>query len=120
MGARSAKHSSRSSVASNTGLVSLFISVKKGITRSFSVTGMVPVGLSPLFYVALEVSSRREQAKAGRKKLGVSVLAMNPGIPKLISAAGGLLSRRFDVCVWAISRPNFEPMPLFVCLPISA
>jgi len=45
---------------------------------------MVLVGLSRLFYVALEVSSRREQAKTGQKKPGVSVLAMDFGIPKLI------------------------------------
>jgi hypothetical protein len=66
--------------------------VKKGITRSLSLTGSVLIGLSVLLYAALEFSSRWEQAKTpGEKNMGVAVFFMIFGIPMLISAAAGVL-----------------------------
>lgn len=63
--------------------------MKKGITRSLSLTGSVLIGLSVLLYAALEFSSRWKQAKApGEKNMGVAVLFKIFGIPMLISAAG--------------------------------
>ena len=63
--------------------------VKKGISRSLSLTGSVLIGLSVLLYAALEFSSRWEQAKTpGEKNMSVAVLFMIFGIPMLISAAG--------------------------------
>ena len=66
--------------------------MKKGITRSLSLTGSVLIGLSVLLYAALEFSSRWEQAKTpGEKNMGVAVLFMIFGIPILISAGAGVL-----------------------------
>ena len=66
--------------------------MKKGITRSLSLTGSALMGLSVLLYVALELSSSWEQAKTpGEKNMGVAVLFMLFGIPMLISAAAGVL-----------------------------
>jgi hypothetical protein len=63
--------------------------MKKGVTRSLSLTGSALIGLSVLLYAALEFSSRWEQAKTpGEKNMGVAVLFMIFGIPMLISAAG--------------------------------
>ena len=77
-------------------------SVKKGITRSLSLTGWALIGLSVVFYVALELSSRWEQAKTpGEKNMGVAVLFMLFGIPMLISAAAGLLCLIVSVLTFA-------------------
>jgi len=66
--------------------------VRKGITRSLSLTGWALIGLSVVLYAVLELSSRWEQAKTpGEKNMGVAVLFMLFGIPMLISAAAGLL-----------------------------
>jgi hypothetical protein len=66
--------------------------LKKGITRSLSLTGLVLIGLSVVLYASLELSSRWEQAKTpGEKNMGVAVFFMIFGIPMLISAAAGVL-----------------------------
>jgi len=80
-------------------------SVKKGITRSLSLTGWALIGLSVVLYVALELSSRWEQAKTpGEKNMGVAVLFMLFGIPMLISAAAGLLCLIVSVLTFAYRR----------------
>ena len=83
-------------------------SVKKGITRSLSLIGWALIGLSAVLYVALELSSRWEQAKTpGEKNMGVAVLFMLFGIPMLISAAAGLLC--LIVSVLAFAYRQFFP-----------
>ncbi len=80
-------------------------SVKKGITRSLSLTGWALIGLSVVLYMALELSSRWEQAKTpGEKNIGVAVLFMLFGIPMLISAAAGLLCLIVSVLTFAYRR----------------
>ena len=80
-------------------------SVKKGITRSLSLIGWALIGLSVVLYVALELSSRWEQAKTpGEKNMGVAVLFMLFGIPMLISAAAGLLCLIVSVLTFAYRR----------------
>jgi hypothetical protein len=80
-------------------------SVKKGITRSLSLAGWALIGLSVVLYVALELSSRWEQAKTpGEKNMGVAVLFMLFGIPMLISAAAGLLCLIVSVLTLAYKR----------------
>ena len=80
-------------------------SVKKGITRSLSLIEWALIGLSVVLYVALELSSRWEQAKTpGEKNMGVAVLFMLFGIPMLISAAAGLLCLIVSVLTFAYRR----------------
>jgi len=79
--------------------------VKKGITRSLSLTGSALIGLSVLLYAALEFSSRWEQAKTpGEKNMGVAVLFMIFGIPMLICASGGLLCLLVGALAYAHGR----------------
>jgi hypothetical protein len=79
--------------------------VKKGITRSLSLTGLGLTGLSVVLYAALEFSTRWEQAKApGQKNMGVAVLFMIFGIPTLISAAAGLLCLLAGALAFALGR----------------
>jgi hypothetical protein len=79
--------------------------MKKGIARSLSLTGCALIGLSVVLYMALELSSRWEQARTpGEKNLGVAVLFMIFGIPTLISAAAGLLCLIVGTLAFAYGR----------------
>lgn len=79
--------------------------VKKGIIRFLSLTGLALIGLSVVLYVALELSSRWEQAKTpGEKDMGVAVLFMLFGIPMLISGAAGLLRLIASALAFAYRR----------------
>jgi hypothetical protein len=79
--------------------------MKKGVARSLLLTGWVLIGLSVVLYVALDLSSRWEQAKTpGEKDMGVAVLFMIFGIPMLISAAGGLLCLIVSGLAFAYTR----------------
>ena len=79
--------------------------MKKSIQKSFSLAGVFLLGLSILLYIALEVSSRWEQARTpGEKNLGVAVLGMTFGIPMLISAATGLLCLLISGLAFIYSR----------------
>ena len=79
--------------------------VKNGMTKSLSLTGAALVGLSLVLYVALELSSRWEQAKTpSEKKHGVAVLFMIFGIP-----CSSLVSLDFSVlsCSLNLNFPSF-------------
>ena len=79
--------------------------MKEGVARSLSLTGSALIGLSVLLYVALEFSSRWEQAKTpGEKNMGVAVLLMIFGVPMLISAAAGLLCLLVGALTFAHGR----------------
>lgn len=55
-------------------------------------TGWVLLGLSGLFFLALEVSTWWEQSRTpGEKNLGVAALAIMFGLPMLACAAAGSL-----------------------------
>src|SRR6266581_2251543 len=58
----------RSRLVTEGELVSPFDCVKKGVTRSLSLTGSALIGLSALLYGALEFSSRWEQTKTPGEK----------------------------------------------------
>jgi len=86
--------------------------MKKGITRSLWLTGWALLGLSMVFYVTLELSTRWEQARTpGEKNMGVAVLFMIWWIPTFISGAAGLLcliAWRIHFCLQAFLSPHLE------------
>jgi hypothetical protein len=62
-----------------------WVRAKRDLIRSLRLTGWILVGLSAVLFVALELSSRWEQAKTpGEKNMGVAALFMAFGIPMVI------------------------------------
>jgi len=68
------------------------VRAKRDLIRSLRLTGWILVGLSAVLFVALELSTRWEQAKTpGEKNMGVAVLFMAFAIPMIISGVAGLV-----------------------------
>lgn len=67
--------------------------MKKGLTRSLSLTGLALIGLSVVLYVVSEVLDRWEQAKTpGEKNMGVAVLFIIFNIPMLLDYSASWLA----------------------------
>ncbi len=67
--------------------------MNKSTPKAATLVGIGLIGLSGLLYVALEITTKWEQAQSpGEKSLGVAVLGMMFGIPMLLCAGAGVLS----------------------------
>ena len=79
--------------------------VKRDRVRSLRLTGSILVGLSAVLFVALELSSRWEQAKTpGEKNMGVAVLSVAFAIPMVMSGVAGLLCLIVSILMFAYRR----------------
>jgi hypothetical protein len=83
--------------------------MKKGITRTLSLTGWALIGLSIVFYATLQLATHWEQARTpGEKNMGAAVLLMIWGIPTLVTGRWiSVLDRRcFRLCLQVFSSPQ--------------
>jgi hypothetical protein len=82
-----------------------WVRAKRDLIRSLRLTGWILVGLSAVLFVALELSSRWEQAKTpGEKNMGVAALSMAFGIPMVISGLAGLLCLIVSILMFVYRR----------------
>jgi hypothetical protein len=82
-----------------------WVRAKRDLIRSRRLTGLILVSLSAVLFVALELSTHREQAKTpGEKNMGVAVLFMAFAIPMVISGVAGLLCLIASILMFAYRR----------------
>ena len=80
--------------------------------KTAALIGVGLIALSGLLYIALEITTKWEQAQSpGEKSLGVAVLAMMFGIPMLLCAGAGVLSFVVGGFVAALNRIRRYPTP---------
>jgi len=78
-------------------------------SKTAALVGFALIGLSGLLYIALEITTKWEQARSpGGKNLGVAVLFMIFGIPMLLCVSAGVLS--FVISAFAVGiQPAATP-----------